>query len=71
MAFFSPAAISHLTAGRSQIGTSLSFHLFFAVLISLCTSAATAETATHRPYATWPRRCCLAAGKSSAGEAAR
>ena len=26
------AAISHLTAGRSQIGTSLSFHLFFAVL---------------------------------------
>lgn len=49
MAFFSPAAISHLTAGRSQIGTSLSFHLFFAVLISLCTSAATAETATHRP----------------------
>jgi len=27
-----PAAISHLTAGRSQIGTSLSFHLFFAVL---------------------------------------
>jgi cytochrome bd-type quinol oxidase subunit 1 len=24
--------ISHLTAGRSQIGTSLSFHLFFAVL---------------------------------------
>ena len=39
MAFFSPAAISHLTAGRSQIGTSLSFHLFFAVLISLCASA--------------------------------
>ncbi|MGN6170189.1 MAG: cytochrome ubiquinol oxidase subunit I [Solirubrobacteraceae bacterium] len=32
MAFFSLAAISHLTAGRSQIGTSLSFHLFFAVL---------------------------------------
>jgi cytochrome d ubiquinol oxidase subunit I len=28
----SPAAVSHLTAGRSQIGTSLSFHLFFAVL---------------------------------------
>ena len=28
----SVAAISHLTAGRSQIGTSLSFHLFFAVL---------------------------------------
>src|SRR6201987_6533587 len=27
-----PAVISHLTAGRSQIGTSLSFHLFFAVL---------------------------------------
>src|ERR1700755_986068 len=26
------AAVSHLTAGRSQIGTSLSFHLFFAVL---------------------------------------
>lgn len=26
------ALISHLTAGRSQIGTSLSFHLFFAVL---------------------------------------
>src|SRR6201994_2633094 len=26
------ATISHLTAGRSQIGTSLSFHLFFAVL---------------------------------------
>jgi cytochrome bd ubiquinol oxidase subunit I len=26
------AAISHLTAGRSQLGTSLSFHLFFAVL---------------------------------------
>ncbi len=26
------AAISHLTAGRSQIGTSLSFHLLFAVL---------------------------------------
>jgi cytochrome d ubiquinol oxidase subunit I len=26
------ASISHLTAGRSQIGTSLSFHLFFAVL---------------------------------------
>jgi cytochrome d ubiquinol oxidase subunit I len=26
------AVISHLTAGRSQIGTSLSFHLFFAVL---------------------------------------
>src|SRR6201997_3625048 len=26
------AAISHLTTGRSQIGTSLSFHLFFAVL---------------------------------------
>jgi cytochrome d ubiquinol oxidase subunit I len=26
------AAISHLTAGRGQIGTSLSFHLFFAVL---------------------------------------
>src|ERR1700748_1458806 len=26
------AAISHLTAGRSQIGTSLSFHLVFAVL---------------------------------------
>lgn len=26
------AAASHLTAGRSQIGTSLSFHLFFAVL---------------------------------------
>src|ERR1700749_81486 len=26
------AADSHLTAGRSQIGTSLSFHLFFAVL---------------------------------------
>jgi cytochrome bd ubiquinol oxidase subunit I len=25
-------AVSHLTAGRSQIGTSLSFHLFFAVL---------------------------------------
>jgi hypothetical protein len=24
------AAISHLTAGRSQIGTSLSLHLFFA-----------------------------------------
>lgn len=40
MAFFSPAAISHLTAGRSQIGTSLSFHLFFAELISLCASAA-------------------------------
>ncbi|MBV8217600.1 MAG: cytochrome ubiquinol oxidase subunit I [Solirubrobacterales bacterium] len=29
---FTVAAISHLTAGRSQIGTSLSFHLFFAVL---------------------------------------
>jgi hypothetical protein len=27
-------AISHLTAGRSQIGTSLSFHLFFAVLFA-------------------------------------
>ena len=27
-----PAAISHLTTGRAQIGTSLSFHLFFAVL---------------------------------------
>src|SRR5580700_1275260 len=26
------ATVSHLTAGRSQIGTSLSFHLFFAVL---------------------------------------
>lgn len=26
------ASISHLTAGRAQIGTSLSFHLFFAVL---------------------------------------
>ena len=26
------AAISHLTTGRAQIGTSLSFHLFFAVL---------------------------------------
>jgi cytochrome bd ubiquinol oxidase subunit I len=26
------AAISHLTAGRGQMGTSLSFHLFFAVL---------------------------------------
>jgi cytochrome bd ubiquinol oxidase subunit I len=25
-------AISHLTTGRAQIGTSLSFHLFFAVL---------------------------------------
>ncbi|MGZ4325688.1 MAG: cytochrome ubiquinol oxidase subunit I, partial [Solirubrobacteraceae bacterium] len=25
-------AITHLTAGRAQIGTSLSFHLFFAVL---------------------------------------
>jgi cytochrome d ubiquinol oxidase subunit I len=25
-------AISHLTAGRAQMGTSLSFHLFFAVL---------------------------------------
>src|SRR6478672_12053620 len=32
MSQFPPAAISHLTAGRSQIGTSLSFHLFFAVL---------------------------------------
>src|SRR6478752_7882049 len=29
---FPIAAVSHLTAGRSQIGTSLSFHLFFAVL---------------------------------------
>src|SRR5690349_16721709 len=29
---FSIAAVSHLTAGRGQIGTSLSFHLFFAVL---------------------------------------
>jgi cytochrome bd ubiquinol oxidase subunit I len=29
---FQLAAVSHLTAGRSQIGTSLSFHLFFAVL---------------------------------------
>jgi hypothetical protein len=28
-------AISHLTAGRSQIGTSLSFHLFFAVLFAV------------------------------------
>ena len=25
-------AVSHLTAGRGQMGTSLSFHLFFAVL---------------------------------------
>lgn len=41
MAFFSLAAISHLTAGRSQIETPLSFHLFFAVLISLCATAAT------------------------------
>ena len=32
MSPLSVAAISHLTAGRSQIGTSLSFHLFFAVL---------------------------------------
>ena len=32
MSSFSPAAISHLTTGRAQIGTSLSFHLFFAVL---------------------------------------
>src|SRR6202521_1137454 len=32
MSSFGSAAISHLTAGRSQIGTSLSFHLFFAVL---------------------------------------
>jgi hypothetical protein len=30
------AAISHLTAGRAQIGPSLSFHLFFAV--SACRS---------------------------------
>jgi cytochrome d ubiquinol oxidase subunit I len=29
---FSTAAITHLTTGRAQIGTSLSFHLFFAVL---------------------------------------
>ena len=27
-----PAVVSHLTTGRAQIGTSLSFHLFFAVL---------------------------------------
>ncbi|MEA2147205.1 MAG: cytochrome bd ubiquinol oxidase subunit [Solirubrobacteraceae bacterium] len=27
-----PAAISHVVAGRAQMGTSLSFHLFFAVL---------------------------------------
>jgi len=32
MSSFSPAAIGHLTTGRAQIGTSLSFHLFFAVL---------------------------------------
>ena len=32
ISLFPSAAISHLTAGRSQIGTSLSFHLFFAVL---------------------------------------
>jgi cytochrome bd ubiquinol oxidase subunit I len=34
MVAISPSAgvISHLTAGRGQIGTSLSFHLFFAVL---------------------------------------
>lgn len=32
MSPFPLAAISHLTAGRGQIGTSLSFHLFFAVL---------------------------------------
>jgi cytochrome d ubiquinol oxidase subunit I len=33
-ALYSPAlgAVSHLTAGRAQMGTSLSFHLFFAVL---------------------------------------
>jgi hypothetical protein len=28
---FPLAAISHLTAGRGQIGTSLSFHLFLVV----------------------------------------
>jgi hypothetical protein len=32
MSSLSPAAVSHLTTGRAQIGTSLSFHLFFAVL---------------------------------------
>lgn len=32
MRSFPLATISHLTAGRAQIGTSLSFHLFFAVL---------------------------------------
>jgi cytochrome bd ubiquinol oxidase subunit I len=32
MSSLSPAAISHLTTGRAQIGTSLSFHLFYAVL---------------------------------------
>ena len=32
MSALPPAVVSHLTAGRSQIGTSLSFHLFFAVL---------------------------------------
>jgi cytochrome bd ubiquinol oxidase subunit I len=32
MTQFSTAAITHLTTGRAQIGTSLSFHLFFAVL---------------------------------------
>jgi cytochrome d ubiquinol oxidase subunit I len=32
MSSLPPAAISHLTTGRAQIGTSLSFHLFFAVL---------------------------------------
>src|SRR5437660_12881000 len=32
MSPLSVAAISHLTAGRAQMGTSLSFHLFFAVL---------------------------------------
>ena len=32
MTNISIAAVSHLTTGRAQIGTSLSFHLFFAVL---------------------------------------
>jgi len=32
MTQISLAAVSHLTTGRAQIGTSLSFHLFFAVL---------------------------------------
>jgi hypothetical protein len=32
MTSFPLGAISHLTAGRARMGTSLSFHLFFAVL---------------------------------------